>query len=150
MSQPTYPIEPYQPSDDQKEKYLSALRNGHSDELAALMADMTQSQAKDALIAIGEAEVQKARLMSQLPLAMVKERLNDAMLFANDPEAPMALRDALEIAGRRAPEWSAKAQVNVDVKPMVVLPERSGTVQPLEIGKIVGEIAAAGSGDVGN
>ncbi len=113
MSTPVYPVELFKPSEDQKQKYLDALRQGHSDELAVLMADMTPAQAKDALVAIGEDEVRKARLMAQLPLAVVRERVNDLMLAARDEEQPMPFKDAIEILSRRDPTWSTKAQVNV-------------------------------------
>ena len=113
MSAPSYPMEIYQPTEEQKEKYLDALRQGHSEELAVLMSGMTPRQAKDAVVVIGEQEVQRARLMAQLPLATVRERMNDLMLNAKDEEQPMTLRDALELLARRDPSWSTKAQLNV-------------------------------------
>lgn len=113
MSQPQYPIEVYQPTQEQVDAYLNALRNGHDDQMAVLRSGMTFKQAKDAVVFIGEERLQRARLEALVPLATVRERMNEIMLTANDAEAPMPLRDALDILGRRDAAWSSKAQVNV-------------------------------------
>jgi N-methylhydantoinase B/oxoprolinase/acetone carboxylase alpha subunit len=106
-----HPPEPYAFKEGQLTAFLSFIREGHKDEIAALKAKIPQSAILDAKAEIGAEIYAEARLASSLPLAEVKERVNDLMREARSGE--MSLRDALDILERQDKAWSKNAKVDM-------------------------------------
>lgn len=101
------PPTPIQFTDNQIKLFLEAIANGHKVELAVFKAGLPQSSTSDLLAAIPPETLPEAKLLSKIPLATVKERMNQIMLDAQNPDNPMTPDLAIQILERKAPEeWS--------------------------------------------
>lgn len=109
------PINPpprYKLEKGQQDLFEKSLAHGLDDRTALLRAGIPLTALNDVLSEVGPERCAELRAMSVLPLAEVRVRVNEIMLQARNPDAPMGLEDALDILGRKDSTWSQNQKVD--------------------------------------
>ena len=138
----SHPPARYEANDEQLEMFKRSLAYGYTDVAAALKARIPLSAVTDVVAQITPEKCAELRAMTALGVAEVNERAERLMLAANDLDAPMTLKDALDILERRDPtRWGKKQTLQLEEKHSVKLPDEErarlaivfGVAKPVEV-----------------
>lgn len=93
-------------TDAQVKAFEKALAQGHPDDVCAAMAGIEQGDVTDLIGQKGMAWKAEHQIKSKLPLAKVRERMNEVMADAMEDGKKMSPELAMEILGKQDPGWN--------------------------------------------